>query len=107
LGKSEVEIMSIIKWLEDWYDSNCDGGWEHYYNSVKIYTIDNPGWRVKLNITETMYEDVVFNDIIIDRTDTDWLQCRKRDGNIDCAGGSKNLNEILEIIKKWMDENKS
>ena len=97
--------MSIVNWLEDWYDSNCDGDWEHTFGA-EIGTLDNPGWRLRLNVSETMYENVAFVDIIINRTDSDWVHCRKIDGNIDCAGGSKNLGEMLEIVKKWMDDNK-
>ena len=26
---------NLLKWLDDWYESNCDGDWEHSY-SVKI-----------------------------------------------------------------------
>ena len=95
----------MIKWLEEWYASNCDGDWEHMYG-VDITTLDNPGWHLKLNVLETLYEDVIFEDLIIERTDDDWVHCRKKDGKIDCAGGSRNLEEMLKIIKKWMDDNK-
>jgi len=97
--------MSIINWLENWYESNCDGDWEHLFG-VSIDTLDNPGWSIILNIAETQYEDVAFVDVSIDRTEHDWVRCRKIDGNIDCAGGPRNLEEMLEIIKKWMDDNK-
>ena len=96
----------MIKWLEEWYASNCDGVWEHMYG-VDITTLDNPGWRLKLNILETLYEDVEFADIMIERTENDWVYCRKIDGKIDCADGLRNLEEMLKIIKKWMDDNKS
>ena len=98
--------MNIINWLEKWYESNCNGDWEHTFG-IEISTLDNPGWRVQLNVIETIYKDVIFDDVIIERTDNDWVHCKKIEGNIDCAGGPKNLEEMLEIIKKWMDESKS
>jgi len=97
--------MSIIKWLEEWYESNCDDLWEHAYGVI-IDTLDNPGWRLRFDIIETPYEHIVFDDVIIKRTDTDWIHCRKKDGYIDCGGGPKNLEEMLELVKKWMDDNK-
>jgi len=97
--------MSLIVWLEKWYESNCNGDWENIYG-IEISTLDNPGWRVQLNVIETIYEDVIFEDVIIERTDNDWVYCKKNEDGIDCAGGPKNLGEILEIIKKWMDDNK-
>jgi hypothetical protein len=100
----EVIIVDIINWLEKWYASNCNGDWEHTFG-VEISTLDNPGWRVQFNITETMYQDIAFNDVIIERTDDDWVHCKKNNGNIDCAGGPKNLGEMLGIVKKWMSNN--
>ena len=98
--------MNLIAWLENWYESNCDGDWEHTFG-VNISTLDNPGWCVELNVTETIYQDIIFNEVIIERTDNDWVYCKKNDSTIDCMGGPKNLGEVLEILKKWMDENES
>jgi len=97
--------MNLITWLEDWYTSNCDGDWEHQYG-ISIETLDNPGWHLKLNLTYTLYDDVAFEEIKIERTEHDWVWCRKFDGNIDCMGGPKNFGEMLGIVKKWMDDNK-
>jgi hypothetical protein len=103
--EKEVKIyMSILNWLEEWYESNCDGDWEHAFG-VEIRTLDNPGWRVRLCLIDTIYEGIIFRDIKIEREDNDWVYCRKKDGNIDCAGGTKNLIEMLTLIKKWMGEN--
>ena len=97
--------MGVIKWLEQWYLSNCDGDWEHGFG-VSISTLDNPGWTVKLNISLTLYEDVAFDEVKIDRTEHDWVYCKKDNWEIMCAGGPKNLEEMLEIIKNWMESNK-
>ena len=32
--------MSLIRWLEEWYKSQCDGDWEHLFG-VEIGTLDN------------------------------------------------------------------
>ena len=98
--------MNMLEWLMNWYESNCDGAWEHYHNNVTISTLDNPGWRLQLNLMETLYENVDFNDVWVERTDNDWVFCKKNDGIIDGAGGPKNLEEMIGIIKKWMDDNK-
>ena len=44
--------MDILCWLQNWYHSNCDGGWEHLYG-VKIDTLDNPGWSVAIDLEDT------------------------------------------------------
>ncbi len=42
----------MINWLENWYSSQCDGSWEHFYG-IKIETLDNPGWAVEIDLCET------------------------------------------------------
>ena len=37
----------LLKVLQQWYQSKCDGTWEHMYG-VEIDTLDNPGWTVSL-----------------------------------------------------------
>jgi hypothetical protein len=38
---------SLIKWIQQWYVSQCDGDWEHECG-IKITTLDNPGWDIKI-----------------------------------------------------------
>ena len=97
--------MCIINWLEKWFLSNCDGGWEHYHECVSITTLDNPGWSVKINTSETAYEGIQFDDIRIHRSDNDWIDCQKEQQIIKCFGGPGNLQEILKIVKKWVEDN--
>ena len=49
----------MIDWIENWYESHCDGDWEHDFG-VSIDTLDNPGWLVKINLDDTgrEYRDV-------------------------------------------------
>ena len=42
-----AETNSSIATLEDWYQSRCNGVWEHHFG-VRIETCDNPGWLVTL-----------------------------------------------------------
>jgi len=41
--------MDLLTWLEEWYRCKCDGAWEHSHG-VRLDTIDNPGWRVEVDI---------------------------------------------------------
>ena len=44
--------MKELEWLEQWYEKTCDGDWEHIYG-ISIDTLDNPGWRVRIDLRET------------------------------------------------------
>lgn len=94
--------MSILKWLENWYKSNCNGDWEHGYG-IKITTIDNPGWSVNINLTETTLEDKTFKKIEIDNGDNDWMVCLFQDGRFKGWGDTDKLESIIEIFKEWAE----
>ncbi|MBA2941972.1 immunity 53 family protein [Paenibacillus sp. CGMCC 1.16610] len=96
--------MNLIEWLEDWYLSQCDGDWEHCYG-LKIETLDNPGWSVKINLQETTLENKSFESLVNERTEHDWIHCRLKEGYFEGFGGPKNLGEILLIFKDWVELN--
>jgi len=41
----------IVKWLEKWFKSQCDGDWEHECG-INITTSDNPGWIVEIDVAD-------------------------------------------------------
>ena len=95
--------MELIKWLENWYASNCDGDWEHCYG-VKIETLDNPGWWVRIELSDTGLEDKPFSGINDTDNDDDWLVCRIDNGFFDGCGDPSKLGTIIEIFRKWAEE---
>lgn len=54
-----VNDLDGIKWLEEWMRSMCNGDWEHCYG-VKFDTLDNPGWRIQIDIEGTVLEEKNF-----------------------------------------------
>ncbi|MFI6740322.1 Imm53 family immunity protein [Nonomuraea sp. NPDC050451] len=44
--------MSALAFLQSWCSSCCDDGWEHTYGGT-ISTLDNPGWRLKIDLADT------------------------------------------------------
>jgi Immunity protein 53 len=44
--------MNALQELQQWYQSQCNGDWEHTYG-VKIDTLDNPGWSVTIELADT------------------------------------------------------
>ena len=89
-----------IEKLQTWYADNCDGEWEHF-SGVRIETLDNPGWRVTVDLEGTVSERKEFTTVSIERSCDNWCYCTVKDGKFRGAGGPKNLSEILEIFQKW------
>ncbi|MDE6730643.1 MAG: immunity 53 family protein [Oscillospiraceae bacterium] len=94
--------MEIVSWLQNWYNSNCDGSWEHIYG-VSIDTLDNPGWKVKINLQCTCLEEKIFQNIFIDNGDEDWLKCTVQNGTFQGFGDPKKLIDILNIFREWSE----
>lgn len=92
--------MDQIRALEDWYTSQCDGDWEHSWG-VKIGTIDNPGWRVEINLLGTELEDQPFTRVEVEQTENDWVHIWVKENVFHGTGGPQNLSEILETFLRW------
>lgn len=62
----DIEAPGLLTWLQGWYTSMCDGDWEHG-NGVTIETIDNPGWRLRVQVSDTGLETKSFDRIRVER----------------------------------------
>jgi Immunity protein 53 len=85
----------------DWYTEHCDGEWEHG-QGVDIATLDNPGWRVKINLRGTASEEAVLENVDIDKGEGDWLKCFKEGGKFNGAGDPSKLPVILEHFLRFV-----
>lgn len=94
--------MDIIVWLQNWYKNNCDGYWEHLYG-VKIDTLDNPGWKVSIDLSDTPLETKVFNRIQNVYGDNNWMCCMVKDRVFYGSGDTDKLKEILTTFKNWAE----
>jgi hypothetical protein len=100
MTKSDQEMLSS---LQKWFQERCDGDWEHG-NGIKIYTVDNPGWRLKIDIAETALERKPFLAVDIERTETDWVQCWTEGSVFNAAGGVGNLSEMIGRFLDWAQD---
>jgi hypothetical protein len=93
--------MSVSS-LERWYASRCNGRWEHSYG-VHIDTIDNPGWRIKIDLRDTRKQDCTHDREQVNRSENDWIQywIEKQQFHIRC--GPLNMSEAAEIFLRWFD----
>lgn len=97
--------MNDITWLEAWYQHNCDGYWEHFYG-IKIETLDNPGWHVKIDLSETDYVDLKPEELRQDAGDNDWIICAIENGVFNGYGDCKKLEVIIQTFRKWIENKK-
>lgn len=96
-------VPAALSWIQRWYESRCDGNWEHDYG-VSIGTIDNPGWWVKIDLTGTDLEGRPFAEVSRPEPEPDWLACRITEGRWEGAGAPHMLGEILAAFAAWARE---
>ena len=59
--KKTENLTELVDRIQDWYKLNCNGDWEHSYG-YSIATIDNPGWTIRIDLSETPLENLEFNE---------------------------------------------
>jgi len=99
---------TLLTRLQNWYLTNCDGDWEHSYG-ISINTLDNPGWTVKIDLTDTCLQDTEYEKEV-DNGDFDWLFVKVNEKTFKASGDPSKLTIILsifldEIIPKYADPN--
>jgi hypothetical protein len=98
-------MEQIINWISNWLLSHCDGDWEHEYG-VKIETLDNPGWSVTIDLTDTELDHLDFETDIVETSDNDWYVYKVKNKQYFGAGDLNKLELLLEKFKELVELNK-
>ncbi|MDR0779582.1 MAG: immunity 53 family protein [Pseudomonadales bacterium] len=94
--------MDNITKLCAWFSRQCVDGW-HEDCGVKIDTLDNPGWSIKIDLKNTNMEHEKFQEVKIDRSDSDWIFARRNGDVFEAFGGVMNLGEMIEKFLIWAE----
>jgi hypothetical protein len=98
-----VNSADNFTWLEHWYSSQCNGDWEHNYG-VTIESIDNPGWRVKIDLNGTRYAALPNFDIKENYdSDSEWMVCKIVEGVYEGVAGPFMLGPIIQTFRSWIE----
>lgn len=105
---SAPDAADELEWLEQWYASRCDGRWEHD-KGVSVETIDNPGWRVMIDIDKERFENgdgllEVVGDPPSEANrfvgGPDWMICRTQGARFIGAGDAGKLAAIIRCFRE-------
>lgn len=88
--------------LQTWYNSNCDGDWEHQYG-FSLETVDNPGWYITVDLDDTHQENQAFAAIDTeDDGQLGWINLKKDGTKLQGACGPAQLGAMLDIVTGWL-----
>jgi len=83
--------------LGRWYASHCDGDWEHD-ERIRISTLDNPGWRLWINLEDTELEGRVVPRTRAELSELEWLDYQSDGQAFDAACGPMGIGNALEAF---------
>lgn len=98
MSQKDVHPMN---WLMAWYQSQCDGDWEHQHG-IRIGTLDNPGWSLDVDLVATPVEDRVAPQQLLERSEKDWLFVEVKENTFRARGGPGNLGEMIDAFRKFV-----
>ena len=98
-------MKNPIDRLAAWYSAQCNGEWEHQ-QGVEITTLDNPGWRLRIDLAETELEsarfDVIEDGIADDRPS--WKRCWREGTRFHATCSQDNLTSVIESFLDWAEK---
>jgi hypothetical protein len=86
--------------LQQWFAAHCDGEWEHG-SGVEIYSLDNPGWSIRIDLGGTELEDQSFTRVERDDGDGGWISCWREGSAFHGASGPSNLDDLARVFIDW------
>lgn len=90
--------MDDLRRLQAWYQSQCDGDWEHQHG-VSIDTLDKPGWSLRIDAAGTDPERATFKTVSENYGhERDWLICKCEDGVFTVHSGPRRLHDAVRIF---------
>ena len=106
--------MTTADRLGRWLAAHADGDWEHAHG-VTIESLDNPGWRVRIDLQGTSLAERPFAPVRRGLADDPqphaetpfqpdaavWIHCEVREGRFHGAGDLGQLDRILTLFLDW------
>ena len=95
--------MTVLRQLQAWYSAQADGLWEHSYG-VQIESLDNPGWKVTIDLAESPLSNKHFAPMEQAQSERAWTHCKVESGQFVGVGGPEMLEQIIGVFTEWASE---
>jgi immunity protein 53 of polymorphic toxin system len=92
------ELERVVRW----YRAQCNGDWEHQ-NGIKLITLDNPGWSLDVNLTDTSAAGKALRKTTVERKQDDWIFYEAEATLFRGRCGPGNLAELLTVFLEFVE----
>lgn len=90
---------SSFIWLQSFFQSNCDGDWEHDYDGCVIQSDSAPGWLLTFDLRGTPYACAELDELEDQTAPISWLRCKIESGKFIANCSPKRLAECIDILR--------
>ena len=92
-----------LEWLEDWYQRQCDGDWEHT-QGIRLESLRRRGWRLTISLEGTSAENIAPNRLNFGTSGEEWIDCSICEARFEGAGDPRRLEQIIGVFRKWVED---
>ncbi|KAE9540205.1 hypothetical protein HT665_05700 [Ursidibacter maritimus] len=92
-------MKDFLTIINTWYQSKCDGVWEHSYG-FSLDNIDNPGWCIRITGENSKEIWDITNSI---DTEDNWLIIKSDNHSFTGYSGVLSFNKLLEYAVNWLE----
>ncbi len=95
--------MEIIDWIQNWFKENCDGKWEQG-EGILINTLENPGWEVEIDISNTSIANIDLSWILNENGKHDWYGVKIENQKFNASGDAGKLEFLLNLFREMIEK---
>jgi len=95
--------MENLEWIQHWFKNNCDGDWERG-DGIQITTLDNPGWELEIDISNTSIANIYIEWILNEKSAQDWYGVKIENQRFTASGDAGKLKFLLELFKEMIEK---
>jgi hypothetical protein len=93
---------SALEFLAAWYSDQCDGEWEHEFG-VRLDTLDNPGWYLRVDLIGTAAERRFVERRRFDFGAGGWVIVGSDGRTFEASSDPSSLNFALEEFRRFIE----
>jgi hypothetical protein len=91
-----------LEWLDDWYQSQCNGDWEHR-RGIRLQAIDTTGWTLTIDLAGTSAANASPQRLALDTTCGEWIDCTMSGNRFEGSGDTRKVEQIIGVFRQWVD----
>lgn len=99
-------MSNNLEWLENWYQRQCDGAWEHNHG-MRLESLRRRGWRhgwrLTISLEGTSAQNASPNRLALDTSGDEWIDCTLTAERFEGSGDPHRLEQIIGVFRRWVE----